>query len=200
MVPESIKRFALVFTRLPSIGPRMALRLAFFLAGIPKGELKELSDACSALLTVEECPQCFFFKDTTTPLCGLCSDAARDKRVLMIVEHGTDILSLEKMKVFRGLYFVFGDLPTRGALTAMHRARMERIKERVSSEPKDASVSEVIIAFPRNSFGDFATSLLTQSLQDSGVRVTRLGRGIPTGGEIEFADEETLRDALQSRR
>lgn len=198
MIPDSIQRFIERFSRLPSIGPRLAARLAFHLAGCDAPRIEELAVSIRALAALERCPRCSFFKQTGAPLCSICADPGRDRTTIAIVEKETDLISIERTGRFKGTYFLLGELPERGILTETERARIARLVSYIDTE-LGGKATELVIAVSQNTFGDFATEALKQELKGRAGRITRLGRGIPTGGEIEFADEETLGSALVGR-
>ncbi|HXF44420.1 MAG TPA: toprim domain-containing protein [Candidatus Paceibacterota bacterium] len=197
MLPEPIKKFINVFSKLPSIGPRMATRLAFFLSGLDKNALKELEDAFAGLKKVSRCPNCFFIK-SGSHLCSICADPRRDKGTIAIVEKDTDLMSLEKTRAFGGHYLVLGELAEAGSLTPNEKLRLQHLKERIRKN-LDGKAKEILVAFSPSSIGDFTAELVKREFNGLAEKITRLGRGIPTGGEIEFADEETLRSALERR-
>jgi len=175
----------------------MATRLAFFLAGLDKNNLKELEDAFAGLKKVSRCPNCFFIK-AGGRLCSVCADPRREKNVIAIVEKDTDLLSLERARVFRGHYLVLGELAEAGALTPNEKLRLEHLKERIKRD-LGGRAKEIVIALSPSALGDFTAELIKKDFAGLAEKITRLGRGIPTGGEIEFADEETLRSALERR-
>ncbi|MCX6788859.1 MAG: toprim domain-containing protein [bacterium] len=198
MIPEQIKKFIEVFSRLPSIGPRLATRLAFYLLELDKTERKELEDALAKLNTLDRCPRCFFLKSENKALCDICANPNRDKSIIAIVEKETDIISLERAHRFNGHYLIIGELPDKGTLESVHKLRIQHLKSRIENE-LGGSVKELIIALNPTTFGDFVASIIKQDFRNLAKQITRLGRGIPTGGEIEFADEETLGSALERR-
>ncbi len=198
MIPEQIKKFIEVFSRLPSIGPRLATRLAFYLLELDKTERKELEDALAKLNTLDRCPRCFFLKGENKALCDICANPNRDKSIIAIVEKETDIISLERAHRFNGHYLIIGELPDKGTLESVHKLRIQHLKSRIENE-LGGSVKELIIALNPTTFGDFVASIIKQDFRNLAKQITRLGRGIPTGGEIEFADEETLGSALERR-
>lgn len=188
MLPEPIKHFVDSFAKLPGIGPRQATRLAYYIANMGKNEVFEIARAVNGLGELSGCSLCFL----TTPnkeLCGICGDPNRDKNTIAIVEKETDLISLEKTKKFNGRYLVLGDLKKDGMLNAIQKLRLKTI----------TGAEEVILAISPTTYGDLNSTIITQELKDSAKKITRLGRGIPTGGEIEFADEETLSGALDNR-
>jgi len=198
MIPEPIQRFIERFSRLPSIGPRLAARLAFHLAGRDAAAIEDLAASVRALSALERCSRCFFFKQAGAPLCSVCADPARDRATIAVVEKETDLISIEKTGKFKGTYFLIGELPERGILSETERTRIAHLTRLIDTE-LGGKAKELIIAVGQNTFGDFATEALKHELGGRAERITRLGRGIPTGGEIEFADEETLGSALERR-
>jgi len=198
MIPEPIKKFIEAFAKLPSIGPRLATRLAFYLTKLDKPTLNQLESAFDDLKKVERCEQCFFLKETGKKLCAICSDQKRDKTTIAIIEKETDLMSLEKTRKFIGHYLLLEELPERGVLEPAQKLRLQHLKERIKKE-LNGKAKEIIIALNLNTLGDFTADIIRQEFKDLAEKITRLGRGIPTGGEIEFADEETLSNALERR-
>jgi recombination protein RecR len=205
MLPEPIKKFIEVFSRLPAIGPRMATRLSFYLSNLDKNSLKELEDALGNLKKISRCPNCFFLK-SGGHLCSICSDEKRDKSLIAVLEKDTDLLSIEKTGNFKGLYLIIGELNEREGLGSAHKLRIKHLKERIKRDlggPSTGSgqgkAKELILALNPTAFGNFVSDLIRKELENNALKITRLGRGIPTGGEIEFADEETLSQALERR-
>jgi len=198
MVPDPIKKFIEVFAKLPSIGPRLATRLAFYLTKLDKPTLNELESAFDGLKKIGRCEQCFFLKETGKKLCAICSDPKRDKSTIAIVEKEADLISIERTGNFPGHYLLLGELPEKGILEPAQKLRLQHLKERIKKE-MGGQAREIIIALNPNTLGDFTADFIKQEFKDLAQKITRLGRGIPTGGEIEFADEETLSSALERR-
>jgi recombination protein RecR len=198
MIPKPIQKFIDVFSKLPALGPRLVTRLAFYLVRLDKAAFKDLEGAFLGLKELDRCPQCFFIKESSKKLCEICADPSRNNGILAIVEKETDLLALEKSGKFHGQYLVIGELAERGILEPVHKLRLENLKARIKKE-MGGQAEEIIIALNLNTFGDFVGSLIKQDFKDLAKKISRLGRGIPTGGEIEFADEETLISALERR-
>lgn len=198
MIPEQIKKFIETFSRLPSIGPRLATRLSFYLLGLDKAERKELEAALLGLNTLDRCPRCFFLKSENVTVCDICANPNRDKFTIAIVEKETDIISLERARKFKGQYLIIGELPEKGTLESVHKLRLQHLRDRIERE-LGGKANELVIALNPTTFGDFVASIVAQDFKNLAKQITRLGRGIPTGGEIEFADEETLGSALERR-
>lgn len=198
MLPDPVKKFIDLMSELPSIGPRQATRLAFYLLDSGQNAIGEIGKSVNALKTLKNCERCFFVHESKAPLCAICADSRRQKNLLAIVEKPTDLLSIEKTRKFNGHYFILGDLAKNGVLEPGQRLRIKSLRERIKKEFSDGN-AEVIIAVNPTTFGDFTAQLIKQEISPFVKKITRLGRGIPTGGEIEFADEETLRNALERR-
>lgn len=196
--PEGIKKLAAAFAKLPSIGPRQALRLAFYLAESNKELLREISAAGTILNGAKICRHCFFVHENKDELCSICSNPARAQNIIAVVEKATDLLSLERTKKFTGRYLVLGDLKKTGVLDPEQKLRLDTLKEFINKEFNGQS-EEIILAISPTAYGDLNASMLLTELQPFAKKISRLGRGIPTGGEIEFADEETLKSALAGR-
>jgi recombination protein RecR len=198
MLPEPIKKFVDVFSKLPSIGPRQATRLAFYIAGLGKGKVKEIADAVSGLNNLATCARCFRTHTGRGKLCSICSDPTRAENVIAIIERETDLLSLEKTKKFHGWYLILGELHKTGELEPEQKLRLASLKTFIQKE-LNGKAEEVILAINPTVYGDLNASLIKKELEGLAEKITRLGRGIPTGGEIEFSDEDTLGEALERR-
>ena len=197
-LPEPVQKVADELAELPSIGPRQAVRLAFHLVGRDKGELRGFAAAIDALCGVKICTQCYFIHQNEGALCDVCANPARNQRVIMVVEKETDYLSLENTKKFAGRYFITGPVPKTGFLEAWQKTRLAALKKYITDE-LGGQADELIFAFNPTTLGDFQAGLILKELAPLAKRVSRLGRGLPTGGEIEFADDETLGSALERR-
>jgi len=193
--PEPVARLIEALQRLPGIGPKTAQRLTFFLLKRPAEEVRELS---AALLAVKErivyCRTCFNVTDEDP--CRMCADVRRDDRVLCVVEEPNDLLAMERTGEFRGRYHVL-----LGALSPLDGIGPDDIKVRELLARLDAGgVSEVILATNPNVEGEATALYLAKLLRPLGVRVTRIARGLPVGGDLEYADQVTLSKALEGRR
>jgi recombination protein RecR len=198
MIPEALQKFIEVFQKLPPFGPRTATRLAFHLVGLDRSTLESLIAGLSGLKEIDRCPRCFFLKERREKMCAICASPSRNPKTIAIVEKDTDLLSLERTGHWRGHYFVFGELPERGTFETGHKLRLATLAKHVDTE-LGGKADEIVIALNPTTFGDFAAGLIAQEFKGKSERISRLGRGIPTGGEIEFADEETLGQALERR-
>jgi recombination protein RecR len=196
MIPDAIKKFIDAFSRLPSIGPRLATRLAFYLANLNKNDLKNLEMALHQLATINRCEKCFFVSENR--LCFVCSNPDRNQKTIAVVEKETDLLSIEQTGKFKGHYFILGEVSPRKTLDVAQRLRLQYLKERILKE-LGGRAKEIIVALNLDATGDYITQIIIQEFKNLAEKITRLGRGIPTGGEIEFADSETLASALERR-
>ncbi|MFA6407720.1 MAG: toprim domain-containing protein [Candidatus Paceibacterota bacterium] len=198
MLPQPIQQFVRVFSRLPLLGPRLATRLALHLISLDRASFQELKNALIQLEALDRCPRCFFLKNENAKLCDICADPRRNPRIIAIVEKETDIMSLEKTHKFSGHYLILGELPEKGVLENIQKSRLQHLHARITQE-LNGMTDEIIVALNPNSFGDFVAGIINEEFKTGAKKITRLGRGIPTGGEIEFADEETLGSALERR-
>lgn len=192
---NAIERLIEELNKLPSIGPKSAQRLAFYLLRAPREQTSLLADA---ILTVKQkmtlCSSCCNVTDTDP--CPICRSDRRDQGMICVVEQPQDILAIEHTGSYRGLYHVLHGAisPTEGV-----GANDVRIKE-LTSRLQDGTVHEVILATNTNLEGEQTALYLNQLLLPLGVRVTRLARGLPFGTELEYADDNTLTHALEGRQ
>jgi recombination protein RecR len=204
-LPDPIERLANELAELPSIGPRQAIRLAFHLIGKSKENIRALAVSIDNLRNIKICDRCFFIHqheptaDTHESLCDICRNPNRNQRAVMVVEKETDLVSLENTKKFPGRYFIIGEITKTGILEDWQKARLQSLKTYIEKNLAEGKVDEMIFAFNPTSLGDLQSSLLMKELTPFAKKISRLGRGLPTGGEIEFADDETLGSALERR-
>jgi len=197
---EPVARLIESFARLPGIGPKTAQRLTFHLLRAADGEARTLAAALVAVRDqVVFCDQCFNISDQ--PLCPICRDPARDARRLCVVEEPLDVLALDRTGEFKGLYHVL-----HGAISPIdgigpERLHIRELFERAHTAKREGvPFEEVILATNPTLEGEATAMYLAERLEaDVGV-VTRIARGLPVGGDLEYADEVTLIRALQGRR
>jgi recombination protein RecR len=197
---EPVARLIEAFARLPGIGPKTAQRLTYYLLRAPDGEARTLAQALIGVRDeVVFCDRCFNI--STGPRCPICLDPERDGDRLCVVEEPLDVLALERTHAFRGYYHVL-----HGAISPMDgigpdRLRIQELLERVA-ERCDAGTpwAEVILATNPTLEGEATAMYLAERLNGQVGAVTRIARGIPVGGDLEYADEVTLVRALQGRR
>jgi len=182
--------------RLPSIGPKSAQRIAFWLLEQPPDDVRRLADAIITLKQkVHFCSVCFNVAEAE--LCRVCSDPRRDPRALCVVEESKDVAAIERTREFRGLYHVLG-----GAISPMDgrgpsQLRLRELLARLS----DGTVTEVILATNPNLEGEATATYIARLLKDfPDIAVSRLASGLPVGGDLEYADEVTLGRAFSGRR
>jgi recombination protein RecR len=199
MIPEEIRAFVAQVSKLPSIGPRQATRLAFYIAQQGKAAITDLRDAIDRLLELKNCEQCFRISKTINGLCDICANPSRNQGIIAVVEKETDILSLENTRKFTGRYLVLGELSKDAVLTGLQKLRLNHLKSFIQQRLAGMA-TEIIIALNPTTYGDLDASLVAEELKPLTKKISRLGRGLPTGGEIEFADDETLGSALDQRK
>lgn len=197
-LPASIKALAAELAELPSIGPRQAMRLAFYLVHQGRAATDSLAATLAGLNSLKTCERCFFIHENPGSFCSICENGARNEKVVMVVEKETDLISIENTNRFKGRYLVLGQMPRTGVLTEEQKRRLTTLTKNLAALP-NKKADEVILAFNPTGLGDFHASLVTKELAPFAAKMTRLGRGLPSGGEIEFADDETLGSALEGR-
>jgi len=201
-LPLPIQRVVDELSELPSIGPRQAIRLAFFLIGEGKEHIRGLAMSVAELARIKVCARCFFIHQNECNLCDICKNPHRAQNVIMVVEKETDYISLENTGKFTGRYFVASEIPKTGLLDDTQKLRLQSLKNFIQKPAPDGlggKAEEIILAFNHTSVGDFQATLFIKELGPLAKKISRLGRGLPTGGEIEFADDETLGSALERR-
>ena len=181
--------------RLPGVGPKTAQRLAFHLLKAPREDAAALAEALVALKDrTRLCQRCFNLCEAE--LCGVCLDARRDGSLLCVVEEINDLMAIEKTREFRGFYHVLG-----GSLSPLDGRGPEQIRARgLQARLESGDVREVILATNPNVEGEATALYLLRVLKPFPVKVTRIARGLPMGGDLEYADEATLARALEGRR
>jgi recombination protein RecR len=182
-------------SRLPSVGPKSAQRIAFHLLKSERDEVEKLTNAiATARATVQFCEHCFNFSEST--LCHICNDDRRDGHTLCVVEESRDVVAIEKTGQYRGRYHVL-----LGAMNPLEGIGPEQLKMRellLRLDPE--GISEVILCLNPNTEGEVTNLYLARLLKPLGIRVTQLAMGLPVGGDLEYADEVTLGRALVGRR
>ncbi len=183
------------FAKLPGIGPKTAQRLTFFILRSPADQARRLAEAITRVKeSIISCTVCFNLTETSP--CPICANPQREHGLICAVEEPLDVLALEKTGVFKGVYHVL-----HGALSPIEGIgpkdlRIEELVRRVT----DGSVREVILATNPNYEGDYTAEYIAPLLTRHSVKVTRLARGLPIGGDLEYADEGTLSRALEGRQ
>ncbi|XOA43029.1 MAG: recombination mediator RecR [Candidatus Nealsonbacteria bacterium] len=195
----TIEKLIKLFSKFPTVGPKTAARFVFYLLKSKKEDIDELIDTIFRLKkNVKACNLCFnSFESSEAKLCDICSNPTRDKSLLCIIEKETDLLAIEKTKKYKGLYFILGGIISTLRKKDIEKIRTEELKERIE---KDPVIKEIIIATNPTSEGEATALYLERLLDPFNKKITRLARGLPVGGELEYADEETLKSALEGRK
>jgi recombination protein RecR len=190
-----VSRLVEAFARLPGIGPKTAQRLTYFLLRAPVETSRELAEALVEMReNVIFCSRCFNI--TSDDPCDVCTDSRRDQSVICVVEEPLDVLALERSRGYRGLYHVL-----HGALSPIEGIGPDDLKiASLMDRIKPGDVKEVILATNPNVEGDTTAQYLSQLLRPLELRVSRIARGLPVGGDLEYADEVTLAQAMENRR
>lgn len=192
--PEALEELIDSLQQLPTIGPKSAVRLAFWLLETAESRALRLSEAIRvARQQIRSCGRCFNYSEH--PLCSICQDPRRSARSLCVVVQPKDIVSLERTREYRGLYHVLGGLLSPLEGIGPEKLRLDELLQRVQQEP----IEEVILALDPTVGGEATTLYLSRQLGPK-VVVTRLAQGLPAGGNLDYADEVTLGRALRGRR
>ena len=182
------------FRKMPGIGYKSAQRLAFYVLELPKEQAQIFIDAIiEAKENVTFCEKCANLTDVNP--CLICSDKTRDNSLICVVESPADVVAMEKTKGYKGLYHVL-----HGVISPMNGVKPDDIKiKELLQRLADNTVKEVIIATNPNVEGEATGSYIARLVSPMGIKVTRIAKGIPVGGDIEYADEVTLIKALENR-
>ena len=194
-----INRLIESFLKFPGIGPRQAKRFVYFLAGEDKAYADNLAklilEVKSGMKQCESCYRYFESKNAETDLCPVCSGASRDSSVIMAVEKDVDLENIERTGNFRGKYFVLGGLLSlAGNGTA--EVRLKQLFGKVQKEKP----AEIILATSATVEGENTNLYIERILEPLKVKITRLGRGLSTGAELEYSDSDTIENALKNRK
>ena len=192
MYPKPFQKLIKNLSSLPSVGPKMAERLVLFLF---KQDIEKIRDFAENLLEIKNmriCHHCFNIAEGE--LCEYCKDEKRDQHSICVVEEPLDIISLERTKAYQGLYHVLG-----GVIQVGDSGAELKIPELISRIEKEG-ITEVILATNPTTEGDATALYLKRKLQSYNVKITRLGRGLSTGADLEYADELTISEALTNRK
>ena len=191
--PVAIEKLIEEFAKLPSIGKKSAQRLTLHILNLPKDEVEEFANALvKARGTIKYCSVCGNFTDTDP--CAICSNPNREKDIICVVEQPKDIMTMEKVKEFNGLYHVL-----HGTISPMQGRGPQDIRIRELVARMSGDVKEVIVATNPTIEGEATAMYISKILKPLDVKVTRIAAGIPVGGDLEYADEVTLSKALEGR-
>lgn len=203
-LPKPIRKLIESFEKLPGMGPKTAARLTFYLLHVPQVQLEAFADALKNLkLKTVLCSICFNVSETDP--CPICLDRNRDKSTICVVEQPLDILALEKAGNFKGVYHVL-----HGAISPLNNIGPEElyIKQLLNrvKEQESERIKEIILATNPNMEGEATAMYIAKRVKEQEservkeIRITRLGQGLPTGADLEYADETTLSRAIEGRR
>ena len=190
----SIEKLIESFEKLPSIGHKTAQRLAFYMLDQSKEEIKEFTDAIiNAKKNLKFCSKCFNISDTDP--CNICSNPKRDESIICVVEDVKDVLAMERTHEYHGVYHVL-----HGSISPMNGIGPEDIKiKELLARLMDGKVKEIILATNPRVEGEATSIYISKLVKPLGIKVTRIARGIPIGGDLEYTDEVTLAKALEGR-
>ncbi|MEH7383755.1 recombination mediator RecR [Bacillus sp. JJ1533] len=193
--PEPISKLIDSFMKLPGIGPKTAVRLAFFVLNMKEDVVLDFAKALvDAKRNLTYCSNCGHITDRDP--CYICEDERRDKTIICVLQDPKDVIAMEKMKEYNGLYHVL-----HGAISPMDGIGPEDIKiPELLKRLQDDTVQEIILATNPNIEGEATAMYISRLLKPSGIKVTRIAHGLPVGGDLEYADEVTLSKALEGRR
>ena len=190
--PKAFESLIAHFSSLPSIGPKMAERLVLYLFKQDEEKLVAFAESLEGLKHLSSCRECFYISESE--LCAFCSDGSRDRTTICVVEEPLDVIAIERTGSYRGLYHVLGGVLDAGK--EENTLRVAELKERIAG----SSVEEIILATNPTTEGDMTAYFLRTKLANLPVKVTRIARGMATGGDIEYADELTLSSSLENRK
>lgn len=192
---KPISRLIEEFNKLPGIGPKSAQRLAYHLLQAPPEKARDLADAIVGIKqNLKLCSDCLNITDSDP--CGICADESRDRTRICVVEEPIDIMPLERTRKYRGLYHVLHGVISPGDGIKPEDLRIRELLERLSS----GNIVEVVMATNPNVEGEATSMYIQRLLSPLGIRITRLARGLPFGGDLEYADDVTLSRALEGRQ
>lgn len=194
LYPVAIEKLIEEFAKLPGIGYKTAQRLTLYVLNLPREEVDEFANALvKARGTIKYCSVCGNYTDTDP--CAICSNPNRDKGTVCVVEEPKDVIAMEKVREYNGVYHVL-----HGAISPMSGKGPDSIRLRELISRMNGSIKEVIVATNPNVDGEATAMYISKILKPLGVKVTRIAHGIPVGGDLEYADEITLSKALEGRR
>jgi recombination protein RecR len=193
-MPKALDNLVEALSSLPGIGRKSATRLAFYILKRPAEEVNELaSRIIKARQILRPCKNCGNLAEAD--LCDICSNQSRDRSLIAVVEETSDVAAIESTGEYRGLYHVLG-----GALSPLDGVGPDELNiDSLSDRLITGEVREIILATNPSTEGEATASYITEILRDKGVRVSRIARGLPAGGSLEFADKTTLSRAMENR-
>jgi len=192
--PKVFQSLIAHFASLPSVGPKMAERIVLYLFKQDENRLQSFAESLEVLHHLKSCTRCFHIAEGN--LCMICSDPKRIQNILCLVEEPLDVIAIERTGTYNGLYHVLGGLIESGKNDNSQNLRISELLHRVSDE----HIVEVILATNPTTEGDMTALYLKKKLEPFKIKVTRIARGMATGGDIEYADEMTLTASLTNRK
>ncbi len=197
MLPEPIQNLVFALERLPGIGPKTASRLAFFLLRAPEEVSGQLAEALADFKTrIAFCQECFNITTAGRERCEICESGQRDGSVICVVADPMNVVAFERVGAFHGKYHVLQGLLSPIEGIGPDDIKIKPLLERI----RRGGVKEIIIATNPSMEGDATALYLRQNLQPLGVKITRIGLGLPVGGDLDYADQNTLLRALSGRQ
>lgn len=217
---DIIEKLTEIFKEFPGIGERQARRFVYFLMHKNSAYAENLNRLIAELKKeVAQCKECFRFfikKEKThsasrsmSAICDICADTNTDSSILMIIEKDSDLDSIKKSRVYNGKYFILGGLVPIVEKNTKSKVRIEELKKKIESEARPnvlglASLKEIILAFSLSPQGDHTDSYIREQIKDitskQNIKISSLGRGLSTGTELEYSDNDTLKNALKNRQ
>lgn len=203
---DIVDKLTEVFKEFPGIGERQAKRFVYFLMARNQSYAENLSGLISDLKKeVAQCEECFRFflvnKKNTSKVCEICNDEHIDSSTLLIVEKDSDLESVRKSRIYHGKYFILGGLVPIVEKNTKSRVRIEELKNKIK---KENDLKEIILAFSISPQGDYTDSYIRNELKDIAekmdIKISSLGKGLSTGTELEYSDNDTLKNALKNRQ
>jgi len=202
---DIIDKLSEIFKEFPGIGERQARRFVYFLMSKTPAYNANLSALISDLKKeTAQCKECFRFflvENSSNKLCEICASKTTDSSVLLVIEKDSDLESMRKSGLYNGKYFVLGGLVPIVEKNTRSRIRIEELKNKLTGKNE---LKEIILAFSLNPQGDYTDQYVREQLNDvakrSGIKISSLGRGLSTGTELEYSDNDTLKNALKNRQ
>jgi len=198
MLPKAVQNLIDEFSKLPGIGPKTAARLVFYLLKKPKSDIEAFGQAVLRLnQNLKYCKECFSI--TEDEICSICSDSGRKGEILAVVEEPLDIVAVEKSRGYSGLYHVLGGVISPIDGIGPEDLRIKELLDRLKNNPK---IKEVILATNPSLEGEATAAYIKSKIDEFGgeIEITRIARGLPVGGDLEYADEITLLQSLEGRK
>lgn len=205
---NAIDKLTEIFKEFPGIGERQAKRFAYFLVSRTPGYNENLSSIILDLKKeIDQCGECYKYyvlnsNGKNVKICEICDNSNADSSILMVVEKDSDLESVKKSGAYQGKYFILGGLVPIVEKTTKSRVRIEELKEKIKKGGK--SLKEIILAFSLSPQGDhtdlYVRGEIRNIVESLGIKISSLGRGLSTGTELEYSDNDTLRNALKNRQ